>query len=171
MREDLKSATEAMKAFRQWRFRQRSRSRIALKAGGPAPDHLSGSDNLNQIRTGIKEVSAAILESHEQLDRTNRLVISQLRDEIRTLHNAMGAERQRRLTDQTSGVWNRQAIKERMDILLASRQPFCVLVVGIGNWKRIQVPVFPNHPRSRAAGFPRRAPEIPGRGPDPWPVE
>ena len=138
MREDLKSATEAMKVFANGVSVSAADHELRLRQEVQRLDHLSGSDNLNQIRTGIKEVSAAILESHEQLDRTNRLVISQLRDEIRTLHNAMGAERQRRLTDQTSGVWNRQAIKERMDILLASRQPFCVLVVGIGNWKRIQ---------------------------------
>jgi GGDEF domain-containing protein len=121
IREDLKSATEAMKGFADGVSVSAADHELRLRQEVQRLDHLSGSDNLNQIRTGIKEVSAAILESHEQLDRTHRVVISQLRDEIRTLHNAMGAERQRRLTDQTTGVWNRQAITERMDILLANR--------------------------------------------------
>jgi GGDEF domain-containing protein len=138
MREDLKSATDAMKVFADGVSVTAADYELRLRQEVQRLDSLSGSDNLNQIRTGIKEVSAAILESHEQLDRSNRLVISQLRDEIRTLHNAMGAERQRRLTDPTSGVWTRQAIKERMDVLLANSLPFYVLAVGINNWNRIQ---------------------------------
>jgi GGDEF domain-containing protein len=138
MREDLKSATAAMKVFADGVTDSAADHELRLRQEVQRLDTLGGSDDLNRIRTGIKEVSAAILESHQQLDRNNRLVISQLRDEIRTLHQAMDAERQRRFTDPASGAWNRQAMTERIDLLLANNQPFCVLVVAINNWTRIQ---------------------------------
>jgi GGDEF domain-containing protein len=138
MREDLKSATAAMKVFADNVSASAADQDLRLRLEVHRLDDLAGVDDLSQMRTGIKQVSAAILESHLQFDRSNRVVISQLRDEIRTLHQAMDTERQRRFTDPTSGALNRQAITERIDILLANNEPFCALVLGIKNWKRMQ---------------------------------
>ena len=153
MREDLKSATEAMQVFADSASVSAADHDLRLRQEVHRLDDLAGVDDLNQMRTGIKQISAAILESHLQFDRSNRLVISQLRDEIRTLHHAMDAERQRRFTDPASGALNRQAITERIDVLLANNDPFCALVLDIRNWSRIQSQYSPTARQAALRAF------------------
>lgn len=153
MREDLKNATAAMRVFADSVSAGSSDYELQLRQQVQRLNGLAGIDDLTRIRLGIREVSEAILESHQQMDRSHRLVISQLRDEIRTLHAAMDAEKNKRATDQSSGAWNRQAITERIDALLASNQQFCVLLVGITNWGRIQAQHSPNARQSALRAF------------------
>ena len=138
IREDMKSAAAAMKVFADGVSNGSADYEVRLRQEVRRLENLAGSNDLPEIRSGIREATAAILESHQQLESSNRMVISQLRDEIRTLHQAIDVERQKRMTDRVSGAWNRQKITERLELLLSHDQPFCVLVVGISNWKRIQ---------------------------------
>jgi len=65
-------------------------------------------------------------------------VVTQLQDEIRTLHQAMDNERSRMDRDHASGAWNRQKLNERIEYLLQHNEPFCVLLVSARNLRRLE---------------------------------
>ena len=70
--------------------------------------------------------------------RSHQLVVTQLQDEIRTLHQAMDNERSRMDRDHASGAWNRQKLNERIEHLLRNNEPFCVLLVSTRNLRRLE---------------------------------
>src|SRR5207244_525844 len=72
-----------------------------------------------------------------QLRRSHQLVVSQLQDEIRTLHQAMDSERGKVDRDFASGAWSRQKINERIAHLLQENEPFCVLLVNVKNLRSL----------------------------------
>ena len=138
MREDLKSASVALRVFSEGISSGSADYELQLRQELHQLESLAAIDDLSHVRAGIFASSAAILESHQRLDRSQRLVITQLKDEIRALHNAMENDRRRGYTDLFSGAWNRQKITERIDLLLAGTQPFWVLALQITNWRKLQ---------------------------------
>jgi len=98
----------------------------------------ASSHSIAEIRSGIGKTVAGITCSVEQMQRGNQLVIAQLQDEIRTLHQQIEAERKALFTDRDSGAWNRQKIDTHIDNLLRQNQPFCLLLVWVRNFKRLQ---------------------------------
>ncbi len=72
------------------------------------------------------------------MQRSNQLVIAQLQDEIRVLHQQFEQERKALFTDRASGAWNRPKIDIHLDNLLRQNQPFCTLLVWVRNLKRIE---------------------------------
>jgi GGDEF domain-containing protein len=95
-------------------------------------------ESVAKMRGGIGAVVAGIQSSVGQIQRANQLVVAQLQDEIRSLHLQMEQERRALYTDHGSGAWNRQKIDIHVDNLLRQNQPFCLLLVGIRNLKRIE---------------------------------
>jgi GGDEF domain-containing protein len=61
-----------------------------------------------------------------------------LQDEIRALHQQIELERKALYTDRASGAWNRQKIDVHLDNMLRQKQPFCLLLLSIRNYKRIE---------------------------------
>jgi len=99
---------------------------------------LASSDDIEKIRCGIESASSAIVRTYGQLRRSHQLVVTQLQDEIRTLHQAMDNERSRMERDHVSGAWNRQKLNARIDQLLQGNDPFCVLLVSTRNLHRLE---------------------------------
>lgn len=98
---------------------------------------LAKSDNLNEIRGGIQSATTGIAVSVDQLRRSNQLVIAQLQDEIRVLHQEIQTERRTLFMDRASGVWNRHKMDIRIDELLRQGDPFCLLMVTICQLARL----------------------------------
>src|SRR6185503_13439146 len=101
-------------------------------------DALAASDDIEKIRHGIETATVAIVRSYGQLRRIHQMVVTQLQDEIRTLHQAMDNERSRMDRDHASGAWNRQKLNERIEYLLQHNEPFCVLLVSARNLRRLE---------------------------------
>jgi GGDEF domain-containing protein len=80
----------------------------------------------------------AIVRSYGQLRRSHQLVVTQLNDEIRTLHQAMDNERSRMERDHVSGAWNRQKLNQHIEKRLRDNEPFCVLLVSARNLRRLE---------------------------------
>jgi GGDEF domain-containing protein len=137
MRKDLESAAAAMKVFADGVAANGNEHETQLIQEIQRLEALARSDKIEEIRAGIRTASAALLAGYEQLQRSNQLTVAQLRDEIQVLHRAIDEERRQRHTDRTPGVWNREKLNQHMDLLLRQDRPFCVLVVGIRNWKRL----------------------------------
>jgi len=94
-------------------------------------------DNLTEVRGSIHNAITTISSSVDQMRRANRLVVAQLQNEIRLLHQAMQFERRSLFTDRVSGAWTRQKMTDRIDDLLRGEEPFCILMIAIRNLKRL----------------------------------
>jgi GGDEF domain-containing protein len=137
MRKEVESATAAMMIFAD-----------TVASNGANHDHevkvylndlqsTARKDSIEEIRGGVTVAVAGIGVSVEHLQRDNQLLIAQLQDEIRALHQQIEQERKILYTDRMSGAWNRQKIDLHLDNLLRQNQPFCLLLVCVRNYKRI----------------------------------
>jgi GGDEF domain-containing protein len=138
IRKDLQNAAAAMKIFAETVSSSGEDCELNLRQDVERLVALSGSDDVEQIRCGIEATTGAILRSYSHLRRTHQLVVTQLQDEIRTLHQAMDNERSRMDRDHASGAWNRQKLNERIEHLLRNNEPFCVLLVSARNLQRLE---------------------------------
>jgi GGDEF domain-containing protein len=94
-------------------------------------------DDLTDVRSSIHGAIGTIASSLDQMRRANQLVVAQLQNEIRLLHQAMQSERRSLYTDRASGAWNRQKMTARIDELLQRDEPFCILMIAVRNFGRL----------------------------------
>jgi GGDEF domain-containing protein len=99
---------------------------------------VAKSENIQVIRSGIKNAAEGIESSVERIQQANQLIISQLQDEIRALHQEIESERKALYTDRSSGAWNRQKFDLHTENLLRQNRPFCLLLVCVRNLKRLE---------------------------------
>ncbi|MGH9558173.1 MAG: GGDEF domain-containing protein [Bryobacteraceae bacterium] len=96
------------------------------------------SGSMEELRSRIRKTISEIGSSLDNMRRANEMTVAQLRDEIRVLHDQLQAERRALFTDPCSGAWNRQKIVERLEEMLRQPEPFCLVLIGIRNLKRIE---------------------------------
>jgi GGDEF domain-containing protein len=138
MRKDLQNAAVAMKVFAESVTVSGDDHEVQLRQEVDRLEALASSDDIEQIRCGIEFAAGSLVRSIGQLRRSHHLVVMQLQDEIRTLHQAMDNERSRMDRDHVSGAWNRQKLNERIESLLQRNDPFCVLLVSARNLRRLE---------------------------------
>ena len=138
MRRELQNAAAAMKVFAEGVSSSGHDCEVQLHQDVQRLEALAGSDDIEQIRCGIESATGAILRTYGQLRRAHQMVVTQLQDEIRTLHQAMDNERSRMERDHASGAWNRQKLNEHIEQLLRANEPFCVLLVSARNLRRLE---------------------------------
>ena len=138
MRKDLQNAASAMKVFAESVSNSGNDCDLQLRREVEQLEALAGSDDIEKIRYGIETTAGAIVRTYGQLRRSHQLVVTQLQDEIRTLHQAMDNERSRMERDHVSGAWNRQKLNQRIADLLQRNDPFCVLLVSARNLRRLE---------------------------------
>lgn len=95
-------------------------------------------ENLSQVRAVIGSAVGAIAASVSKMQSGHKLVIAQLRDEMRLLHKQIDAERRTLYTDRTTGLWNRQKLDSQITDRLENDQPFCMLLVRLCNLKQLE---------------------------------
>lgn len=98
----------------------------------------SRSNSMEEMRGGIGAAINSIESSVQQMQRGNQLIVAQLQDEIRVLHQQIDNERKALYTDRASGAWNRQKMDLHIDNLLGQNQEFCLLLVWLRNYKRLE---------------------------------
>jgi GGDEF domain-containing protein len=138
MRKDLQNAAAAMKVFAESVASTGDDCEVQLRQEVGRLEALAASDDIETIRCGIESATGAIVRSYGQLRRSHQLVVTQLQDEIRTLHQAMDNERSRMDRDHASGAWNRQKLNERIEHLLQQNDSFCVFLVSARNLRRLE---------------------------------
>ena len=138
LREDLAAASAAMGSFAGSLtaggadHEARVRSEVARLAD------LALKDNLLEIRQGIRETAANILEGYEEMRRGHLILIAQFQDEIQALHREIGSERRMSYTDPVSRAWNRRKLDERIGELAGRGEPHCVLLAWLRNLSRLR---------------------------------
>jgi GGDEF domain-containing protein len=138
MRKDLQNAAAAMKVFAETVTASGNDCDLQLRQEVKQLEELAATDDIERIRCGIESTTGAIIRTYGELRRSHQLVVTQLQDEIRTLHQAMDNERSRMDRDHVSGAWNRQKLNERIERLLQQNDSFCVLLVSARNLRRLE---------------------------------
>lgn len=126
---------------------------------------IAGWENLSDIRQGIGRVVTGISEAVAQMQRANQMTVAQLQDEIRTLHQSLDARRRNAATDASTGVWNRQKSEHRMRDLLKLSEAFCVLLISVANFRRLEGRYSPRVLEGALKALTRRLREIVGAEP------
>lgn len=143
LREDLAAAAQMMETFSDSVSTSGEDHERQLKEEFRRLENDVETGDLNKIRTSIHHAVQTVEESCEQMRRENLLVVAQLRDEIRALHQEAERCRRARQTDQISGAWTRDKLDTRIADLILVNQPFCILLIGIRNLREACAPLPP----------------------------
>lgn len=137
MQQELENATAAMMIFAETVASNGENHEQEVRARLRDLETAAKRQTVAEIRGGIGTAVAAIQSSVEQIQHSNQVVVAQLQDEIRVLHQQIEQERKALYTDPASGAWNRQKIDTHIDNLLRQNHPFCLLMVWVRNLKRL----------------------------------
>lgn len=138
LRQELQAAAAAMRSFADHITVNGSDCETQIRQQIDLLDALAASEDLNEIRAGLRAATSTIWQTCEQLRRANQMTVVQLQDEIRQLHKAVERERSRQNRDHTSGAWGREKLDERIEHLLGCDEPFHVLFVSVRNYRKMQ---------------------------------
>jgi len=133
LRGELNAASEAMQTFATGVSASSEEHATEVEKEFALLEEAATCSDLEQMRQGITRATTVLRQSCEQMQASNRLVISQLQDEIRALHQAIDQERRESYTDHELGVWNRDKLDSRMEDLLRRDDPFWVLLLAVQN--------------------------------------
>jgi len=138
LREEVKAAAAAMQSFAEGVIASGADHEQQLEQELQTLATVSKSNDLAKIRDGIDTATGRIAGSVEKMRRNNQLVITQLQDEIRILHQEIQAERRAKSTDRASGAWNREKISDRIEELFRQDDPFSLLLIRIRNLEQLE---------------------------------
>lgn len=137
LRGEMAAAAEAMQMFAASVAESGADHHKELQEALLVLSTATQADDLAELRCAVARTSSRIAASIERMERAHTLVIVQLRDEIRLLHQQVDAGRRALHLDGVTDVWNRQKMESQIDEMLETQESFCVLVVCIRNLKRL----------------------------------
>lgn len=135
LRRELASTADAMAEY-VTRFAGQDQSQEkALLADLERLATLRKMTNLQQIQAGLDIVRLSIAGTVEQIKAQNHVIISQLRDEIRTLHKRLDSPERREA--RAGSIVNRAPFERRIRVKVSANEIFSLYLVRITNWKDI----------------------------------
>jgi GGDEF domain-containing protein len=135
---EIENATAAMMVFADTVSSNGTNHEQEVQTELRTLESASQCETIEEVRAGIGRAIDTIESSVQQMQRGNQLIVAQLQDEIRVLHQQIADERKALYTDRASGAWNRQKIDVHIDNLLRQNQPFCLLLVWVRNYRRLE---------------------------------
>jgi GGDEF domain-containing protein len=138
MRADIKAAADAMLTFAESVASNGMDHEQQLQEELGQLNSAMQHENLSQVRVAIGSAVGAITASVAKTQSSHKLVVAQLRDEMRLLHKQIDAERRTLYTDRATGLWNRQKLDFEITDRLENDQPFCLLLVRLRNLKQLE---------------------------------
>ncbi len=138
MRADIKAAADAMLTFADSVASNGMDHEQQLQEELGQLKSAMEYETLSQVRAVIGSAVSAITASVAKMQSSHRLVIAQLRDEMRLLHKQIDAERRTLYTDRATGLWNRQKLDFEITDRLENDQPFRLLLVRLRNLKQLE---------------------------------
>jgi GGDEF domain-containing protein len=137
LRAEMKMAAEAMEIFAESVVTSGLDHKEGLQDALAKLDGVIREESIAKVRHALIETKAQIGNSIDRMEREHGMIVAQLRDEIRSLHRQIDADRRALSTDGSTGVWNRQTLHAHMEDMLNRGESFCVLVVSIRNLRRL----------------------------------
>ncbi|HEY7336824.1 MAG TPA: diguanylate cyclase [Bryobacteraceae bacterium] len=136
-RGELKAAAEAMQTLSDRVMANGSGHEARLKEDLDKLGAVARTADLGEIRAAIRQATASITASWEEMREANQFMIAQLRDEIQTLHREMDYTKRTMYTDRATGAWNRQKLESRFEELLEAGEGFVAIIIWVSNLKRL----------------------------------
>jgi GGDEF domain-containing protein len=133
LRKELEAAAAAMAAFADGVSSNSADCENGLKRELIRLEGVTESHDLEAMRSGIHSAVSEITAGLSQMRRADQLIVAQLQDEIRVLHQEFQAQRRALFTDPASGAWTRQKFDLRIHEMLRQDDGFCVIAFGIRN--------------------------------------
>lgn len=93
--------------------------------------------DLTQIRASLVQSVSELKNSVDQMTRENHQLVSQLQAEISTYETRLMTAEQLAFKDGLTGVANRRAIDERIQLNIKNRETFCILMLDLNGLKRV----------------------------------
>ena len=137
LRNEIKAAADAIELFAESVVSSGMDHKEGLDDALGKLDAVVREESIAKVRDALVDAKAQIGASVERMEREHHLMVAQLRDEIRSLHRQIEADRRAQFTDPATGVWNRQKLQEQMEQMLDHDESFCVLIVNIRNLRRL----------------------------------
>lgn len=138
LRHDLEAGAKAMEAFAESIAANGEDHEQEIAGEMGRLERLAETASLEKIRRGIHHASAEVAASLERIRRSNQMVIAQLKDEIRLLHEEVQTRKRSLAADADSGACNREQMDKKIEELLRLNRPFCTLFVNIRNLRRAE---------------------------------
>lgn len=138
LRSEMKAAADAMEAFADNVATSGADHKKGLEDAVETLDTAIRAESLREVRAVLAGTKTQLCSSIERMEREHKLVIAQLRDEIRSLHQQIDADRRAQFLDQATGTWNRAKLDSLLQQMLENDEAFYVLVVRIRNLKRLE---------------------------------
>lgn len=138
LREEIVAAAHAMQTFADSVAANGADHVESLQESLGRLDGVAKSNDLATIKGIVADARQAIAASVEQIRSHHQIVVAQLRDELRLLHEQIEAERKAVYVDRATGVWNAGKLQARIDELIDAGESFCVIVVCVRNLKRVE---------------------------------
>jgi GGDEF domain-containing protein len=139
LRKELEGAAAAMASFADEIASHGADHEEDLKGELKRLERVSVSDDIQEIRGGIRTALGEIAVSLDQMRRGNQLIVAQLQDEIRVLHQEFQAERRALFTDPASGAWTRQKLDLKIHELLRQDDRFSLIAVAVRNLPQVKL--------------------------------
>ncbi len=138
VRDQLRGAAAAMSDFADRAASAENDDHGQVKTELRNLEQLSEQNDLREIKSGIHAAVDVISNSLERAKLRSQWMVAQLRDEIRTLHREMEAERRAMHADPSSNAWNRQRLDLEIHEKLRDTGSFCAIAVGIRNLAQLR---------------------------------
>ncbi len=133
LRRDIAAATAALEAFSGSVADTGTDLEKDVKRELQQLNRVAASDDIGEIRGGIRVSTAKIAGSLEQMQSRNQLAIAQLKDEIRVLHQEIDTAKRGRAAQAVEESRERNALNGQIDDLIRQGRLFSVLLVMIRN--------------------------------------
>jgi GGDEF domain-containing protein len=134
LRREVRAAAEAIAAFAGGLASHGADHEEQLKQALERLSSAAASDDLAHIRCAIQAAIVQIHAALEQMRMANRMVVTQLQDEIRVLHDEIDDERLR-YANPALLLRTRKQMEQKINVALSSEEPFCLLLIAVSNWK------------------------------------
>lgn len=98
---------------------------------------IANLDDLTQIRSSLVQSATELKNCVDQMTHDSRRSASQLRAEVSNYEAKLKAAEQLALKDTLTGLANRRCVEGRMERYIAQQQTFCVALLDLNRFKRV----------------------------------
>ena len=98
---------------------------------------IASLDDLTQVRASLVRKAAELKSCVDHMAQDGRQSLAQLRTKVSTYETKLKAVEQLAAKDSLTGLANRRGVEKRLDWLVAKGEPFCVVVLDLNSFKRV----------------------------------
>lgn len=138
LRNDFRAASQAVESFAGSYAASDTDLDVGVKRELQRLDKAARTAELEELRSVATSVSASIVSSFERVRSSNQLAITQLKDEIRVLHQEVEAARKRAAGKPSPPTPAQHEVFRQIDTVRMRNVPFSVIVVAVKNLSGLQ---------------------------------